>query len=417
MRRPDFATFKSVAIGAVLVRCNQEYVRSLRHGRRYFFAASSNKSYRLFKSSRWQIARILSCDTISLVSMPPPRRERRTAGANRRCRAADQCRQTDYNMLRTFFFGLALTLAAPTVGAQSYPSRPIKIIVSAAAGGTLDILARSVAQKLGEQLSQSVIVENRGGASGIVGTEMVAKAEADGYTIGLIPDPAFTIYPHVYEKLPFTVDDFEPITEGATTALGIFAHSSIQVSTLHELIALAKLKPDSLSFGTPGTGTPMHLAGELLKQVAGFNMVHVPYKGGAPAMNDAVAGQIPVLIAGLGPVLPFVQSGHLKALAITDSKRSALAPDVPTVAESGLPGFQVTTWSGFFTSAGTPLRIIGRLNREILIALRSPDLPAKMLKAGLEVSGSTPEELAARTRADSQHWLPVVRTIGLRLEQ
>jgi tripartite-type tricarboxylate transporter receptor subunit TctC len=311
----------------------------------------------------------------------------------------------------------ALTLMASGACAQSYPSRPIKLVVPAAAGGAIDILARTMAQPLTEQLGQSVVVENRGGASGIIGTDVVAKATPDGYTIGLIPDPAFTIYPHVYDKLPFTIDEFAPISEGATTALALFAHPSVPANTLQELIALAKSKPGSLSFGTPGAGTPMHLVGELLQQTAEIKMVHVPYRGGAPAMNDTVAGQIPLLIAGLAPALPLVQSGRLKAIAITDAKRSALAPDVPTFIESGLEGFQVTTWFGFFAPAGTPRPIIEQLNGEILKSFKSSELVSRLLKGGLEVSGGTPDALAARTRRDSQTWLGVVRKINLRLVQ
>ena len=311
---------------------------------------------------------------------------------------------------------LVLLQAATIAASQDYPSPPIKVIVPAAAGGSIDIVARSVGQLLSEQLGQPLVIENRGGASGIVGTDILAKAPPDGYTIGLIPDPVFTIYPHVYAKLTFTVTDFAPIAEVASTSLAIFAHPSVPAVTLQELVALAKSAPDTLSFGTPGTGTPMHLAGELLQQMAGIKMVHVPYKGGAPAMNDAIAGQIPLLIAGLAPALPFVQSGSLKLIAITDARRSALAPDLPTISESGLPGFQVTTWFGFFAPAGTPVTIVNQLNQEILKALKSPDLNSRLFKMGSEISGGTPAMLSARISSDLQTWMPVIRQIGLRLD-
>jgi tripartite-type tricarboxylate transporter receptor subunit TctC len=309
-----------------------------------------------------------------------------------------------------------LALAASTVGAQTYPSRPIRLVVPAAAGGSIDILARNTAQALTEQLGQSIIVENRVGASGIVGTDALAKAAPDGYTLGLIPDPTFTIYPHLYEKLPFSIDDFTPISVGATTALAVFAHRSVPANTLQELIALAKANPSSLSFGTPGIGTPMHLVGELVEQAADIKMVHVPYKGGAPAMNDAVAGHIPLLIAGLAPVLPFMRSGDLKALAITDAQRSAMAPDVPTLKEAGLPGVEVTTWFGFFGPAGLPVDIVDRLNREILNALNFPNLRSKLLQSGLEAVPGTPDEVMQRIRDGSRIWPPVIRKAGLRLE-
>src|SRR6185436_5390253 len=196
---------------------------------------------------------------------------------------------------------LVLAAANFAAHAQTYPSRAIRMIVPAAAGGSIDVLARGAAQQLAELLGQPIVVDNRAGASAIIGSGAVADAAPDGYTIGLLPDPVFTIYPHVYKKLPFSAESFAPISMGATTAMALFVHPSVPANTLQELVALAKAKPDALSFGTPGTGSPMHLAGELIAQMAGIRLLHVPYKGGAPATTDAIAGQIPMLIAGLAP--------------------------------------------------------------------------------------------------------------------
>ncbi len=306
-------------------------------------------------------------------------------------------------------------VAAASV-AQTYPSRPIRLTVPAAPGGAGDLLARGVAQRLGEQIGQTVIVVNHGGASGIIGSDAVAKAAPDGYTIGLIPDPIFTIYPYLYAKIPYGAGDFAPITLAATLEIALFAHPSVAANTLQEIIALAKSKPGLLSFGSPGAGTPMHLAGELINQMAGIKLVHAPYKGGGPATADAIAGHIPLLIAGLAPALPQVKSGKLKIIAVTGSHRSAMAPEVPTMAESGLPEFQVSAWFGFFAPAGTPPEYVERLNREIVKALNLPELNSRLVSSGMAVVGGTREALAARIRSDSEVWRRIIRAADLRLD-
>ena len=322
--------------------------------------------------------------------------------------------------MRTVFAGIAavmLAVVAASAVAQSYPSRLIRLIVPFPPGGAVDLLGRGVAQQLGEQTGQSVVVDNRGGAAGIIGSDALAKAAADGYTIGVIPDVLFSIYPHIYAKLPYSAGEFAPVTLAITLDMALFAHPSVAASTLQEIIALAKTKPDLFSFGTPGTGSPMHLAGELINKMAGIRMVHVPYKGGGPATADAIAGQIPLLIAGLAPALPQVKAGKLKTIAVLDSRRSALAPEVPTMAEAGLAGFQVSSWIGFFAPSGTPPEILERLNQEIVKALNSPALNSRLVSSGMAVVGSTRAALAARIRDDSDVWVRVIREAGVRLEQ
>ena len=290
----------------------------------------------------------------------------------------------------------------------AYPTKPVKVIVAWPPGSSTDTSARVLAQKLGEALGQPFVIENRPGASGIIGSETVAKAAPDGYTL------LFTTANHasnkvVFPKLPFDpIADFAPVSKVQRNILSLVVTPSLPVHTLAEFIDYAKAHPGQLSYATPGLGTTHQLAGELLKQRAGIDMVHVPYKGGGPAVTDLISGQIPVSVASLAAVMPFVKSGRVRVIAIMESRFEEL-PDVPAVAET-LPGFDVAGWGAIFAPAGTPKEIVTHLNLEITRLLRTPEVRHHMTAAGLAISPSTPEELAKLVRDDIDRWTLVVKS-------
>ena len=320
------------------------------------------------------------------------------------------------NFLRAALL-VAAVLGAPPCAAQgAWPSKPIRFVVSFPPGGSSDLVARLLAPRLGERLGQPLLVENRPGAGGNIGVDLVAKAPADGYTLGLAAAGALTINAHLYPSMPFDPQkDLAPVSMLAMIPIVIVASPSLGAGSLRELLALARARPGALSFGTTGAGSSMHLAGEALNQAAEVSMVHVPYKGSGPAAADAASGQLPLAIVDLTSALPYLRAGRLRALAVTGAARSVAAPEIPTVAESGFAGFDAVGWFGAVAPAGTPAPVIARLGAEIGEALRSRELRERILAGGAEPEASTPEQLAERIRAESARWAGLVRTAGLKL--
>ena len=314
------------------------------------------------------------------------------------------------------FLAAALT-AAPAALAQTYPTKTVRMIVAFPPGGTTDILARATAQKLTEAFGQQVVIDNRPGAGGNIGTELVARSPADGYTLLASPGSTLTSNPAVYAKVPFdTVRDFAPVTIIAEVPNVLIVHPSLPVKTVKELIALAKSRPGQLAYASTGAGQSTHLSAELFKQMARVDMIHVPYKGSAPALTDMVAGQVTVMFDNMPSCLPFVKAGRLKAIAVTSTKRSPTTPELPTVAEAALPGFDVTVWFSVLAPANTPRDIVARLNAEIVKALKAPDMRERLSQQGAEPVGNTPEEFAGVIKRDLAKWSKLVTDANIRLD-
>lgn len=301
--------------------------------------------------------------------------------------------------------------------AETYPSRPVRMIVPFPPGGSTDIMARVVAAKLTEKLGQQVIVDNRGGAGGTIGMNIAAKAAPDGYTLMMSTSITHTVGVSLYNKLPYNVlTDFAPITLAASVPLLLVVNPAVPAKSVKELIALAKAKPGQLNYASPGNGTSGHLAAEMFKSMAGVDIVHVPYKGGGPAIVDVIGGQVQMLILSAVATLPQVKTGKLKALALTSLTRSADLPDIPTVSESGLPGYEVVLWYGTFAPAKTPAAIITRLNKEVVSIMQSPDMRERLAKEGGRPVGNTPEEFQEIVKADVAKWAKVVKEAGIKVE-
>ncbi len=299
---------------------------------------------------------------------------------------------------------MALLLGAAPAPAQDYPSRPVRLVLPFPPGGGTDILGRLVAERLSARLGQPVVTDNRGGAGGNLGAEAAAHSAPDGHTL-LFAATTLAISPSLYAKLNYDLKDLAPISLVATVPNVMITHPSVPARTLQEFIALAKAKPGEMNFGSGGSGTSNHLGGELFNMVAGVKLVHIPYKGGNLAMNDAMAGNVQLVLIGITAAAPQIKAGRLRALAVLAPHRSAALPDVPTAAEAGLPGFDVTTWYGLLAPAGTPRQIIARLNVELVRTMNEPDLRT-----------STPEEFAAYIRQEAARWGEVVRRAGLRAD-
>ena len=309
--------------------------------------------------------------------------------------------------------------AAPAQAASvaaAYPARPIRLIVPFAPGGSNDIMARLAGQKLSESLGTQVVVDNRAGGSGIIGTDIAAKAAPDGYTV-LMMSLTLAVNPSLYSKLPYdTEKDLAPVTLVASAPLMLVVHPSIPAKSVQELIAYAKANPGKLNFGSGGPGTTPHLAGEMLKAMAGIRMTHVPYKGGGPALNDLVGGQIQLMLENIPSTLPHAKSGRLRALALSGLKRSPLVPDLPTLDEAGLKGYEIVGWNGLFVPSGTPRQIVTRLHGDIAKALAQPDVKERLATMGAEPVGNTPEEFRAFVKAEIVKWAKVVKAAGLKVE-
>ena len=326
--------------------------------------------------------------------------------------------KTEYALVASAICAAMVAVPGATAAqtADAYPVKPIRFILPFPPGGGTDILGRLIASRMGGLLGQPVVVENRGGAGGNVGAEAAAKSAADGYTIVLVA-PSLAISPSLYSKLAYDpVRDFAPISLVATVPNVMVTNPAVPAKTLAEFIALAKTRPGGMNFGSGGSGTSNHLAGELFNIVAGVRLVHVPYKGVNLAMNDVLAGQIQLVVIGIPAAGPHIKAGRLRALAVIDSKRAAALPDVPTVAEAGLPNFEVTTWYGVLAPAGTPRTIITRLNSELVKIMHAPDLDAKLAAMATEPVTSTPEEFGALIRREIDKWSKVVRQAGLKAD-
>ena len=313
---------------------------------------------------------------------------------------------------------LAFTLAlAPIVAAaQAYPSKPIRWIVPFAPGGPADLLARAVGQKLQDAFGQSVVVENRPGAAGNLGVDQAAKSPADGYTLVVVPTGNITVNPTLFPNLPYKVSDLAPVTLMANVENVLVVNPGIAAKSMQDLVALAKAKPGSLSFASPGPGSQAHLAGEFIKFAAGVDLTHIAYKGTGPALNDLLGGQISMMFSQTSSALPHIKAGKLRAIGAASARRSAVMPEVPTVAEQGFPGFEATSWYALMVPAGTPQDVIAKLHAETVKAVRSPDLKEKLAGLGAEAVGNTPAELAAQIQREGARWAEVIRKQGLKPE-
>ena len=312
---------------------------------------------------------------------------------------------------------MAFLALAGAASAQTYPSKPIRIVVGVPPGGATDIVARLVGQKMGEQTGQTVVIDNRGGAGGNIGAELVAKSAPDGYTLFLATIGTMTINPWLYKNMPFdTLRDFAAISQLTSMPQVLVVHPSVPAKSTKELIAYAKANPGKLNFASGGSGTAIHLAGELFKTMAGVDMVHVAYKGAAPAMTDLLSGQVSLMFDQILSAFPHVKSGKLRALAVTTEKRSPAAPELPTIAEAALPGYAVTTWHGLLAPAGTPRPVVQRLNAEAVKALQAPDLRERFASQGVDPVSSTPEQFAAFMKTELEKWRKVMAAAGTKLE-
>lgn len=321
------------------------------------------------------------------------------------------------NFVRLLLAGLIAGAGLPlTSSAQEYPTKPIRLIVPFAAGGPMDIMSRALGERLTTHLGQQVVVDNRGGAGGSIGTEIVARSAADGYTLltGHIGTHAINV--SLYPKLGYDpVKDFAPVSLMATLPLGLFVNVSVPVKSVAELVSLAKARPGSVNFASAGSGGPTHMAGEMLKAMAQLDIVHVPYKGNAAALGDLVAGRVQMMFSNLLTAMPHAKAGKLRAIAVSSGKRSAQAPDLPTVAESGVPGYDLTPWYGLFAPSGTPRAIVTRLNRETDRILNAPDVRERFRLQGVDLVTSTPEEFAALIGKEIPKWREVVKKSGAKV--
>ena len=324
-----------------------------------------------------------------------------------------------YTVLITSILALqapgALAQVKPAAGAD-YPNRSVKFIIAQAPGGNADFIARLVAAKLGEAMGQSFVTDNRPGAGGIPATDATAKASPDGYTM-LLTGSSFGLNPGLYPSLPYDpLKDLAPITMPSNAPNMVVVTPSLPVRNIKELVDLARVRPGELNFGSSANGGSTHLAGELLKVMAGISMTHVPYKGAAPALIDLIAGRIQLSFATIPSVMGHVRSGKLRAIAVTSARRSSVAPELPTIIEAGYPGFEIGAWQGIFTTAGTPKPVIDRLNREIIRAMRSPDVLKRLADEGAEPVGNSPEEFAQWLRVEIPKWTQFIKTVGIKVD-
>ncbi len=316
------------------------------------------------------------------------------------------------------FLSLGLVIGLmPSVLAQGYPNKSIRIIVPFPPGGGNDVIGRIIAQKLTERLGQQVVVDNRAGANGIVGLQALMQAPPDGYTIAVAAAGPMAVNPSLYEKLPYdSLKDFSYITNMVIFPLILVTHPSVPAKTTQDLINLAKAKPKQLFYGTPGSGNSAHLAGELLNSMANVQTVHVPYKGQGPAMADLVAGQVQMMFASIPSVLPQVKSGQVNAIAMGSAKRVPSLPEIPTLSESGVPGFEAYSWAGMLAPAKTPKEIIARLNKEIVDILKQKDVADKLNQQGALPVGDSPEQFAAYVKAEIDKWGAVIKSANIKAD-
>jgi len=314
------------------------------------------------------------------------------------------------------FAAIAGSIICATAGAQQYPSKPVRIVVPYAPGGGVDIVARAIGQELTKRLNQQIVIENRTGAGGNIGSDAVAKAAPDGYTL-LMASPANTINSSLYAKMPYDpARDLAPIALIATVPTVLLANRSLPVKDVKQLVALAKARPGALTYGSGGSGTTEHLAGEMFKSAAGIDMLHVPYKGGAAVLTDLVGGQIALMFVNQVFALPYVKAGTVKALGVASSERSPALPDVPTFVESGFPDMRVSVWWGVMGPAGMTKDIVAQLNREIGAALSSPEMKERLQTMSARPIGGTPEQFAAFFADETARWARVVKSSGAKVD-
>jgi tripartite-type tricarboxylate transporter receptor subunit TctC len=320
-------------------------------------------------------------------------------------------------MMRTAKILIAgLALAAGAATAQSYPSKTVRFIVPWPPGGGADVLSRIVSPKLGEALGQQVVIDNRGGAAGNIGAEMAAKSPPDGYTIVFAYAGTHAINPSIYSKLPFKESDFAPIIWTSEVPQVLVVHPSLPVKTVKDVIALAKAKPDQLSYGSSGSGAMNHLTGALFTMMTNTKIVHVPYKGGGPAAIALLSGEISMIFGEPATVVQQIKAGKVRAIAVTSTKRALALPDLPTIAESGVPGYEVTSWNAILAPAGTSKEIIARLNAELNKIIAAPDMRQRLIDNGFEPVGGTPEKAGEKIHSEIAKWAPVVKAAGIKVD-
>lgn len=313
--------------------------------------------------------------------------------------------------------GLALALQAGPVAAQGFPAKPVRMIIGFAAGGTTDLVGRLVAQRLGDSWGQTVVVENRTGASGMIAAEAVAKAPADGYTLLVTPQTSLAVAPALYGKAPYDATrDFTPITLMGSTPTIMVVNPAFPAKTFAEFVELAKKSGVPLAYGSGGIGSSPHMAGELLSAQLGIRMTHIPYKGENPALTDTMGGQVPIMFGNISVAVPHIKSGKLRALASTGAARSPLLPDVPTVAESGLKDFSIATWFGLLGPAGMPADLVARIQRDVARVLASPDIRNRLVDLGVDIVANSPEEFSAYLRTEIVRYAKVIKDAGIKPE-
>ncbi|MGK6308869.1 Bug family tripartite tricarboxylate transporter substrate binding protein [Variovorax sp. DT-64] len=300
-------------------------------------------------------------------------------------------------------------LFASVVHAQAWPAKPVRIIVPFAPGGPADVLARVIGQELSDSLGQPFVVENKVGAAGNIGVEQIAKAVPDGYTLGIVPVGNIAVNPTLFPSLPYKASELAPVAMLATVENVLAVNAEVPIQSLKDLLALAKQKPGTLSFASPGAGSQAHLAGELMALEADVKLIHVPYKGIGPAINDLVGGQVTMMFGAMSAVLPHVNSGKLRALGVASLKRSAAMPELPTIAEQGLPKFEAVSWYALMAPAGTPAAVVDRLNAESARSLAKPAIKEKFAAQGLEPGSGKPQDLAATIRTETARWSEVIK--------
>lgn len=308
--------------------------------------------------------------------------------------------------------GCLFAAAGGAALAQAYPAKSIRVVVPYAPGGATDLTARLVGQKMQEAMKQNVLVDNRPGAGGVIGADIVAKAAPDGYTVLIAVPAEMAILPHL-QKMPYDVPrDFAPVSLAAVTPLILVVHPSLPVKSVKELVAFIKARPGQLTYASAGTGGVQHLSGELLKITMKLDLVHVPYKGAGPVMPDLIGGHVPMFFSGMPPAMPHVKAGKLRALAVTTTRRSPAAPNVPTMSEAGVSGFDISNWFAYFVPSGTPAEVIARLNSEVNRGLKQPDVREKLANVGAETVGTSPEELAKFVRSESDKFAQLIKLSG-----
>lgn len=311
---------------------------------------------------------------------------------------------------------LALLTLSPAVLAQSYPQKPIRWIVPWPAGGGADIVARLMSTKLGEVLGQPVIVDNRAGAAGNIGTQVAAQSAPDGYTIVFAYSGTHAVNPYLYKRMPFKESDFVPVILLTSVPQVLVVNSTVSAKSVKELIAIAKARPGSVSYASSGNGSINHLAGEMFAHMAKIQLLHVPYKGGGPASTALLAGEVNMIFGEPGTVIPMIKQGRVQGLAVSSLKRTASLPDLPTIAEAGLPGYDVTSWNGVLAPAGTPAGIVNRINQAFNRVLAMPEIRQALLDRGYEPVGGDPAQFGRHMRQELDKWGPIVKRIGLQID-